>query len=94
MDKKKELELFYKQAAEVNRRLKKFGEYIPLEEPLFKAFLAGVLDRLLYDEKKISPGEAQEIEGLMEGILDPFALELMEKGIEFTEADLTGRPKN
>lgn len=93
IDKNKELDLFYRQAAEVNRQLEKFGEEIPLGEELFKAFLAGALDRLLA-EGRISAEEAAEIEGLMEGVLDPFCIELAELGLLEHISQADGREQN
>lgn len=93
MNKEKELNLFYRQAAEVNRRLRKYGEEIPPSEELFKAFLAGTLDRLV-SEGRLSVAEAAEIEGLMDGVYDPFALQMIELGLLEHPSLADGRERN
>lgn len=50
----------------VNEKLSKYGEYVPEDELCFKAMLAGILDRMLYDEKRITLEEVQEIEKVLD----------------------------
>ena len=56
----------------VNKELSKYGEYIDPKEECFRAFLAGTLDRLVYDEHRMSKKTAREIESLIADVPDAF----------------------
>ena len=92
MNKEKELQLFYRQAMAVNEKLRPLGEEIPLEEELFKAVLAGTLDRLVA-EGRLELEQALEIESLLDGVYDPFGLQMLELGL-LEHPSFDGREQN
>lgn len=76
--------VYDQQVEEINRRLKKYGEYIDPNEHCFRAFLNGVLDRLVYDEERMTKEEADEIRGILT-VPDKFEQEFAEMfGVKLT----------
>jgi hypothetical protein len=54
----------------INDELSKYGEFIDPSMGYFRAYLVGTLDRLVYDEGKMSEEEARQIEALIGDIPD------------------------
>lgn len=63
---------YLEQIKKINERLAKYGECIDENILCSRAYLQGVLDRLVYDERRMTVEEACEIERLLDGVKDPF----------------------
>jgi len=68
-----------KAVEQVNKELSKYGEHIDENEECFRAMLHGTLDRLVYDEGRMTPEEAEKILGLLEGVKDPFEIQFEQR---------------
>lgn len=72
--KTKEYEEYLEALRAVNKKLENYGEYIPEYYECSRSYLVGLLERLVYDERVMSRGEARRIESLLEGVKTPFEL--------------------
>lgn len=63
---------YLEQLRKVNKKLAQYGEYIPEDMLCARAYLQGVLDRLVYDEGRMSQEEALSVEALLSNVKDPF----------------------